>query len=135
MREIRIIKSNDSALPVLYQEWWQLIAIAEGKFYLDREIPKKKQSTALTVKTGTNTLNFLLSCQQRSENAREWWENNGINTDILFEFADYWLEKGENDKKYRFEKEKVFDVKKRLRTWISKSFNSNKKERWIVILD
>lgn len=134
MKEIRIIVSNDSALPILYREGWELKWISGNKMYLDREI-KKTRSTALVVKTGTNTLNFLLSCQQRSENAREWWENNGISIDILFEFADYWLEKGENDKKYRFEKEKVFDIRRRLTTWINKPFNTNKSERWITILD
>lgn len=38
MKEIRIISQNDKALPILYKEWWSLVAIAEGKFYLDREI-------------------------------------------------------------------------------------------------
>ena len=135
MKEIRITKNEDSYLPKLYSEWWSLVAINDFKFYLEREIPKKKPSTALTVKTGTNTLNFLQSCFNRSENSRIWWEDNWISQDTLFEFSDYWLEKGENDKKHRFEKEKVFDVKKRLRTWISKPFNSNKKERWVTILD
>lgn len=135
MREIRIIRSDNKALPILYKEGWELKAISEGMMYMDREIPKIKKSTALVVKTGTNTLNFLLSCQQRAENAREWWENNGISIDILFEFSDYWLEKWENDKKYRFEKEKVFDIRRRLTTWINKPFNTNKHERWITILD
>ena len=134
MREIRMIKSDNKALQILYSEWWELKAISEWIMYVDKEV-KKKQSTALTVKTGTNTLNFLLSCQQRAENARVWWENNGISQDILYEFWDYWLEKWENDKKYRFEKEKVFDIRRRLTTWINKPFNTNKKERWVTILD
>ena len=133
MREIRMIKSDNKALQILYSEWWELKAISEWIMYLDREV-KKQRSTALTVKTGANTLNFLLSCQQRAENAREWWEANGISIDKLFEFADYWLEKWENDKKHRFEKEKVFDVRKRLRTWIDKWWNK-KSEREVVILD
>lgn len=134
MKEIRIIVSNDQALPILYKEWWELKSISDGKMYLDREV-KKQRSTALVVKTGTNTLNFLLSCQERAENARDWWENNGISQDTLFEFADYWLERGENDKKHRFEKEKVFDIRRRLTTWINKPFNNNKKERWVTILE
>lgn len=135
MKEIRIIVSNDSALPILYKEGYELKWIAEGKMYLDRIIPKIKTSTAVTVKTGTNTLNFLLSCFNRTENAREWWKNNDISEDTLFEFSDYWLEKGENDLKHRFEKEKVFDIRRRLTTWVNKPFNSNKRERWITILD
>lgn len=131
MREIRMIKSDNKALQKLYEEWWELKAISEWIMYVDKEV-KKKQSTALTVKTGTNTLNFLLSCQQRAENARGWWENNRISIDKLYEFADYWLERGENDKKYRFEKEKVFDIRRRLTTWVWKNYN---KDTWSKISD
>lgn len=37
---------------------------------------------------------------------------------VLDEFLPYWLEKGENGKKARWEKETVFDYQRRLRTWI-----------------
>jgi hypothetical protein len=47
---------------------------------------------------------------------------------MLRKFFDYWTEKNENGKKMRFEKEKVFDIKKRLATWASRDkeykFNS-----------
>lgn len=36
---------------------------------------------------------------------------------ILNEFIDYWTESGENDKKMRFEKEKSFDISRRLKRW------------------
>jgi hypothetical protein len=36
----------------------------------------------------------------------------------LTEFIDYWTESSENGKKMRFEKEKVFDIKRRLNTWM-----------------
>ena len=41
---------------------------------------------------------------------------------ILFlrKFFDYWTEKNENGKKMRFEKDKVFDIKRRLATWASR---------------
>lgn len=42
---------------------------------------------------------------------------------ILNEFFSYWTEHGVNDKKMRFEKEKSFDVGRRLETW----FNNQKK--------
>lgn len=126
-----------SELPKLNEygkEWWITSITVNNFIVMYREIPKKKQSIALTVKTGTNTLNFLLSCKNRAENSRIWWEENGISEDTLFEFADHWLEKWENDKKYRYEKEKVFDIRKRLRTWIDKPWNK-KQEREVVILD
>lgn len=40
--------------------------------------------------------------------------------EMLRKFFDYWTEKNENGKKMRFEKEKVFDIKKRLATWASR---------------
>lgn len=37
--------------------------------------------------------------------------------EMLREFYDYWTEHGENDKKFRKEKEKSFDISKRLARW------------------
>jgi len=105
------------------KEWWIFQLLVKDVLVGYREIPKKKQSTALTVKTGTNTLNFLQSCFNRSENSRIWWEDNWISQDTLFEFANYWLAKWENDKKYHFEKQQTFDLRARLRTWVWKNYN------------
>ena len=41
----------------------------------------------------------------------------------LRHFFDYWTEKGKKDKLMRFEKQKSFDIKKRLVTWSSKDWN------------
>jgi len=45
------------------------------------------------------------------------------------EFFDYWTEISPNAKKMRFEKEKVFDIKKRLERWNKnqKTFNNGNK--------
>lgn len=134
MREIRIIRSDNKALPILYKEGWELKAISEGMMYMDRLIPKKKQSTDIQIKSSSKTLCFLQECCLNSQRAIEWAEENGININILQEFSLYWLEKSENWKKYRFEMEKVFDIRRRLTTWINKPFNK-KQEREIIILD
>lgn len=42
MKEIRIVVADDSALRILYAEWWELVAIQDRKFYLDREIKKTR---------------------------------------------------------------------------------------------
>jgi hypothetical protein len=46
-------------------------------------------------------------------------------------FISYWTEIGDNQKKMRFEKEKVFDIKKRLERWKrnQKNFNNGKPEK------
>lgn len=57
--------------------------------------------------------------------------------EMLREFFDYWTEKNDGGRKFRFEMQKVFDIEKRLRTWsknqnkfgsngTSKNFDSNK---------
>jgi len=47
---------------------------------------------------------------------------------MVNEFTDYWTEISPNAKKMRFEKEKVFDIKKRLERWNKnqKTFNNGK---------
>lgn len=49
-------------------------------------------------------------------------------TEMLDEFIDYWTEHGVNDKKMRFEKEKVFGLKRRLTTW-SKNYKPKYKHK------
>lgn len=46
--------------------------------------------------------------------------------DMLREFYDYWTEHGTNDRKFRKEKEKSFDVGKRLARWF-KNYKPSKK--------
>jgi len=46
---------------------------------------------------------------------------NDYGKDMLNDFYFYWTEHGEKDKKMRFEKEKSFDIKLRLRTWNKRS--------------
>jgi hypothetical protein len=49
----------------------------------------------------------------------------GESEEMVNEFISYWTEKSLNGKKMRFEKEKVFEIKKRFATWKrnSKKFN------------
>ncbi len=40
-----------------------------------------------------------------------------LSLQMVEEFIDYWTERSFNGKKMRFEKETVFDIKRRLKTW------------------
>ena len=53
-------------------------------------------------------------------------EFNLYSDEMIKEFYDYWTEHSENGKKMRFEKESVFDIKKRLETWQKRSKNYGK---------
>ncbi len=50
---------------------------------------------------------------------------------LLNEFFEYWTEISPNAKKMRFEKEKVFDIKKRLERWKrnQKTFNNGNQQQ------
>lgn len=45
--------------------------------------------------------------------------------EMLKDFAGYWLEISDNGRKFRFEKEKVFNTERRLKTWYANSKNYN----------
>jgi len=61
----------------------------------------------------------------------EFKEGDFIPDQELEKFFDYWTEIGDNQKKMRFEKEKVFDIKKRLERWKrnQKNFNNGNKQQ------
>lgn len=52
-------------------------------------------------------------------------------TTMLNDFYDYWSEHGQNDKKFRKEKEKSFNLELRLKTWHkrSKQYNQQKPQK------
>lgn len=48
---------------------------------------------------------------------------------LIREFFDYWTEHNENGKKMRFEKEKTFEISRRLARWKKNNSNSGKPSR------
>lgn len=58
---------------------------------------------------------------------------NDYPREMLREFFDYWSEHGENDRKFRMEKEKSFDISKRLARWAKNSkFSTNAKKQQTI---
>ena len=53
---------------------------------------------------------------------------NEYSKDTLRDFFDYWSEHGEKDKKMKFEKEKSFSIKARLKRWAKNDFNKTEKK-------
>ena len=51
---------------------------------------------------------------------------NTYSKDLLNDFYLYWTEHNPDGEKMRFEMEKVFDVKRRLKTWYKNSLKNNK---------
>lgn len=44
--------------------------------------------------------------------------SGSISIGTIGDFIGYWTESSENSKKLRFEKEKVFDIRRRMATWL-----------------
>lgn len=55
------------------------------------------------------------------------------NEKTLSKFCEYWSEHSANGKKMRFEMEKVFDISRRLSTWLENELKFNKSEPLKVI--
>jgi hypothetical protein len=62
-------------------------------------------------------------------------ERVNFDCNMVSEFIDYWTECGENDRKMRFEKEKSFDISRRLKTWQRNSKKFNKQPTQTEIND
>jgi len=72
---------------------------------------------------------IIVTIQEREERFRAKLHHYFIEygAETVNEFSDYWCEYGENDKKMRFEKEKAFDISKRLARWKKNEKPKNEK--------
>ena len=52
---------------------------------------------------------------------------------MLEEFIDYWTEMNISGKKMRYQKERTFDISRRLKTWAKRDFNGNYREHKIQL--
>jgi hypothetical protein len=84
--------------------------------------PKKPVKDTVTVNV-TDTVNVKVK-DIKEERANKFAAsvllNDSYDKKMLEAFTDYWTESGENQKKLRFEFEKVFNIPKRLKTWYSR---------------
>ena len=67
--------------------------------------------------------------EERKNEFMQLVADNGVEKygqEMCRDFFDYWTESNPNGKKMRFEMQKVFDVKRRLATWNSNNFKTNK---------
>lgn len=92
--------------------------------------PKNRNNRVTTKEqqnnTDKNNKNEKNKKERASLFAEKVFNNNGYDKETLSEFIDYWTESGDNDKKLRFEKEKVFDINRRIKTWM------RNQEKWNV---
>jgi hypothetical protein len=89
----------------------RLEAIEEQNRTIIELLTKKKVSSSIPIKPiEERKQDFKLNC----------WNNfkDTLTTPIIKEFYEYWSEYSDGGKKMRFEKENVFDLKRRMATWL-----------------
>ena len=87
-----------------------------GKF---KELLFKEEKTV--IKTSISTI----------INNDDYKERYGV--DMVQEFIDYWTEMMPNGKKQRWQKQKAFDVNRRLITWAKRDYNGLYKEHKVQL--
>ena len=109
---------------------------------IDDELKKVKNPKLIDLLNGINTVsidytNDIDKKKKKKKKNKKEKENDFINKvqeyndefkDIITSFIDYWTESNVNSELLRFEKEKVFDLKKRLVRWSNNNFNKKNNE-------
>lgn len=98
----------------------------------DETQTKRKRNadeTHMTPNNNDNNLNNVNNVKTIEDRKREFYNSlipylENYSKDVLKEFFEYWSEHGENDRKFRKEKEKSFNIERRLKTWF------DNKQKW-----
>jgi phage replication O-like protein O len=90
----------------------------------DGSVPKKVTVRVPKTVTKKDNKDNLKKEDRANLFAEKVYSNNGYPKEELSAFIEYWTESGENQKKMRYEMEKVFDIDRRLKTWM------RNKEKW-----
>ena len=98
------------------------ITICNYDSYQDSQTANKNQTTHAqhTDNTRTKTNNKVNNVNNVINN-KEYIDKYGLK--LLQAFVDYWCEKSSNGKKMRWQKEKAFDIDKRLNTWSKNDYD------------
>ena len=86
--------------------------------------PQKGVSVNVSVNDNVNNNNIDSRKLKFADSLKPFLDTYGKET--LNDFYGYWTEKGEKDKKMRFEKQTSFDIKRRLTTWTKNDYNKKK---------
>jgi len=86
------------------------------------------QENQQLLNTNNNKVNTIQSKYFIEPALLKYWNNvaDEIGFSDLDAFIDYWTEKSPRGKKMRFEKQKTFDVRRRMQRWMKNDFNKPK---------
>ncbi len=98
---------------------------------LKTEKPKRKKVAQKKESESTEFSKSDIERRKTNFKTRLWtvakYTEHKDKTDMLKKFFEYWTEHGEKDRKMRFEKEKSYDIKRRLGTWAANEIKFSKK--------
>ena len=119
MLEYKIISYNTKALPLLWEENWNLNCIYDWMMFFSREVKKQVKSRALVTEW-----NKSISYLKKQREQLDKWESIHIpdfvnNESEWIKFVSHWIQKNSEDWKMHCEKQKTFEIKARWMTWIS----------------
>ena len=101
------------------------ITICNYDTYQDKQTANKSRTnheqTANKSRTNTNNNDNKVNNVNNIINNKDYLDKYGLK--LLQAFVDYWCEKSVNGKKMRWEKEKAFDIDKRLNTWAKNDYD------------
>jgi len=97
------VKAQDSVIKIL------------EKHNLTERVRERLGNGYVTVQDKDKDIDIDIRKNEFKESLRPFVEK--YKNDMLKDFFDYWTERGEKDRRMRFEKEKSWDVSRRLRTW------------------
>lgn len=132
---IKTVLGNDFAIWGVLQKKFKLDN--DGLFYNERllfEKNRRKNFSESRRKNASGEKHMPEHMENEIENRKFKFLNEiGLfkekcSEKTLNKFCDYWTEHSANGKKMRFEMEKVFDISRRLNTWISNETKFNKSE-------
>ena len=101
------------------------ITICNYDSYQDKQTANKKQTTHAqrtdNTRTTTNNKDNKVNNVNNIITNKDYLDKYGLK--LLKAFVDYWCEKSVNGKKMRWQKEKAFDIDKRLNTWAKNDYD------------
>ena len=118
-----VVKSNAISTMVTVNNYSEL----QGFQTANKSQPTHKQTAT---KSQPNTNNKNINKENKEIRTHKFFKKvehifnekyNVYPKSILAEFCDYWTESNPNGRQLRFEQQKVFDISRRLRTWIKRS--------------
>lgn len=117
MLEYKIISYNTKALPLLWEENWNLNCIHDWMMFFSREVKKQVKSRALVTEW-----NKSISYLKKQREQLDQWESIHIpdfidNKEEWIKFVHFWTQKNGDGGKMHCEKQKTFEIQARWRTW------------------